>query len=167
MCNVLLWPMHVMSERGRWSRKDIAERNTPSNGQRHSLALYQCKPDYYLGLGGHFTFYTPIPLIPLPTFLKLHLFWKQHKRKEGEGKDLRRKKKKRWKASLACRKHLVSYSKPEKKEIARRQNSYVLIYFIIRWAVACSGVVQICGSKTRGSRDISLLTFQSWLITAQ
>lgn len=49
----------------------------------------------------------------------------------------------------------------KKKEIARRQNSYVLIYFIIRRAVACSGAVHICGSKTRESRDISPLTFPS------
>lgn len=87
--------MHIAFERGRWRRKDITERNTPKNGQRHSLTLYQCKPDYYLGLEGHFTFYTPTPLILLPLpFLKATFILKAAQEEIRGGKRLKKEEKK-------------------------------------------------------------------------
>lgn len=73
------------------------------------------------------------------TYNNFEAEWKKKKGECIEKKNRERNERKtngeekgRWKASLGCRKHLVSYLRTW-KEIANRQNSYVLIYFLISW----------------------------------
>lgn len=148
MCNVLLWPTHVtqshfweseMEQEGYHEEKHSVEwpEALPGSLSMQTRLLPWARRTFHF-----FLIPPPFPsslLLCFFFFLKLHLFWKQHKRKEGE--NLRRKKMKSILSMPETSGFIFEAWK--KKEIARRQNSYVLIYFIIRRAVACSGAVQV------------------------
>lgn len=100
-----------------------------SDGQRLPVPLYQCKTDYFPGQRGHFTFYKP-PFSFFFLFRGLTFILKAEGRQRDTDRGGRDRKRRTDEKHLRDAGNIWFHIRRPREEIANRQNSYVLIYFI-------------------------------------